>query len=225
VEQHNTRLSADSLVSIANEVFKDKKISRLIIEGDATHSVEARIGKKGKGLKVAYINPYTGKVLYKGSYNKQFFQQVRNLHRFLLLDKAGKIVTGISCSICLFLVCSGIILWWPANKKAIKQRFKIKWNASAKRLTWDLHTVSGFYLSFFLLVITLTGLVWSYDWVDNLIFTLADGKPQQESKIKNISISGNSGSGTFAEMEHIMEVLYPYPGTLSFTFPAKRILR
>lgn len=151
----SNRLSADELVQIAEQAFPKKKISRLIISSEPDQSAEVRAGKKGKAMQVAYINPYTGKILYKDSYQKQFFQQVKNLHRYLLLEKTGKIITGIACMICLFLVISGLILWWPANKNAIRQRFKIKWNASAKRLTWDLHAVSGFYISLILMVITL----------------------------------------------------------------------
>lgn len=215
------RLTADSLVSIANHVFPGKKLARLIIETEPDRSVEARIGGKGKAMKIAYINPYTGKVLYKGSYQQQFYQQVRNLHRYLLLDEAGKVVTGISCSICLFLTISGIILWWPANKKAIKQRYKIKWDASGKRLNWDLHAVTGFYLSIFLVVITLTGLVWSYDWVENLIFQIADGKVQKEAKVKNLVKLKKAETGIFQKMENEMERLYPYPGTLAFNILPK----
>lgn len=215
------RISADSLIVVANQIFPKKKVSRLIIDSAPDHSVEARIGKKGKDLKIAYINPYNGKVLYKGVYKQQFFQQVRDLHRYLLLNKAGKIITGISCFICLFSVISGLILWWPANKNAMKQRFKIKWNASGKRLNWDLHAVSGFYLSFFLLLITLTGLVWSYDWVENIIFQVADGHPQKEIKVKNNTKLKKAQKGIFEKMQSEMDSIYPYEGSLAFTLPAK----
>lgn len=219
VEPDSKRLSADELVKIAQETFPKKKVSRLIISDEVNHSAEVRDGKKGKAMQVAFVNPYNGKVLYKGFYQKQFFKQVTNLHRNLLLEKTGKIITGISCIICLFLVISGLVLWWPANKNAVKQRFKIKWNASGKRLTWDLHAVSGFYLSLFLLIITLTGLVWSYDWVDDMIFKLADGKPQKEIKVKNENSASDKQSGIYSKMENEMQHIYPYSGTLAFTFP------
>lgn len=216
------RLSADELVEIAQKEFPKKKVARLIITSEINQSVEVRVGKKGKAMQVAYIDPYSGKILYKGSYQKQFFQQVKNLHRYLLIDKIGKVITGIACVICLFLVISGLIIWWPANKNAIKQRFKIKWNASGKRLTWDLHAVSGFYISLLLMIITLTGLVWSYDWVENMIFKLADGKPQKEIKIKNITKLKEAESGVLSKIELEMQQIYPYEGTIAFTLPSKK---
>lgn len=217
------RLPVDSLVQVANTVFPGKKLSRLIIPAELNRSVEARIGEK-KGLQVAYLNPYTAKVLYKGKYDGQFFMQVKSLHRYLLLGPTGKIITGISCSICLFLTISGLILWWPANKNAIKQRFKIKWNAKGKRLNWDLHAVSGFYLSIFLLLITLTGFVWSYDWAENLIYKLADGKLEKEAKVKNEAKAKEAAAGVYQLMFKEMNGLYPYTGQVAFNMPAKPAL-
>ncbi|GAA4310299.1 PepSY-associated TM helix domain-containing protein [Mucilaginibacter gynuensis] len=224
VEVSGTRLPVDSLVQIANTAFPGKKAARLIIPETADRSVTARIGARGKGLKIAYINPYTGAILYKGPYEKEFFQQVRNLHRYLLMEETGKVITGISCSICLFLVISGIIIWWPANKKAIKQRFKIKWDASGKRLTWDLHSVSGFYISLFLLLITLTGFVWSYQWAEDLIYTLADGKQTKEAKVKNLEKLKVAKPGIYQGMLDQTNQIYTYTGTVAFNLPAKPAL-
>ncbi|NCD71849.1 PepSY-associated TM helix domain-containing protein [Mucilaginibacter agri] len=225
VKVSGTRIPVDSLVQIANSVFPDKKLSRLIIPQEAERSVEARIGAKGeKGIKVVYIDPYTGKVLGKGPYDKQFFQQVRSLHRYLLMGKQGKIVTGISCAICLFLVISGLIIWWPANKAAMKQRFKIKWNASGKRLTWDLHAVSGFYMSIVLLFITFTGFVWSYDWVEDMLFKVIDGKVEKAEKVKNKEKTKVVNDGVYQLMYNEINTIYPYNGSVAFAMPAKPAL-
>lgn len=221
----DTRIPVDSLVQIANSVFPDKKLSRIIIPQQAERSVEARIGTKGeKGIKVAYIDPYSGKVLGKGPYDKQFFQQVRSLHRYLLMGKTGKIVTGISCAICLFLVISGLIIWWPANKAAMKQRFKIKWNASGKRLTWDLHAVSGFYMSIVLLFITITGFVWSYDWVENMLFKVIDGKVEKAEKVKNKEKTKTFSPGVYQLMYNEINTIYSYNGSVAIAMPAKPTL-
>lgn len=219
------RLPVDSLLQIANTAFPGKKVNRLIIPHATDRSVEARIGTKGKGLKVAYINPYTGKIVFKGAYDKQFFRQVLSLHRYLLLGNTGKVITGIYCSICLFLVISGLIIWWPANKKALKQRFRIKWNASGKRLTWDLHAVSGFYMSIVLLAITSTGFVWSYDWADRLIFKLADGKTDKVAlKVTNKDKQKSTEPGVYQSAFDQINSLYTYPGSTAFTIPAKPTL-
>lgn len=217
------RLTPDSILVLAQAVYPKEKANRLEISPEANRSVEVRFGGRGEGkrLFVVFIDPYTGAVLSKGEYEKQFFQQVRSLHRYLLMGSTGKIITGISCTICFFLVISGLVIWWPANKNAMKQRFKIKWNGSGKRLTWDLHAVSGFYLSIFLFMITLTGLVWSYDSIEDLIYKLADGKVKQETKIKNLDKGKKSNPGVYESMLEQVNAIYPYEGKVAFAIPAK----
>jgi uncharacterized iron-regulated membrane protein len=224
VDPVGPRLSLDSVVTLAQNAYNGQKASRIIVHAEANRSVEVRVGTKGennKGVKLVYVNPYNGQILYKGIYNKKFFQQVRSLHRFLLLGDTGKIITGVSCAICFFLTISGLILWWPANKNAIKQRFKIKWNASGKRLNWDLHAVTGFYISIFLLVVTFTGLMMSYDWLEDTILKLADGKQAKEAKVKSPSKGKEIEAGIYQNILQQTNQIYGGDGFVGFAVPAK----
>jgi uncharacterized iron-regulated membrane protein len=224
VDAVGQRLPLDSVITLAQNTYDGQKASRVIVHAEANRSVEVRVGTKGennKGVKLVYVNPYNGQILYKGVYNKKFFQQVRSLHRFLLLGDTGKIITGISCAICFFLTISGLILWWPANKSAMKQRFKIKWNASGKRLNWDLHAVTGFYLSIFLLVITFTGLMMSYDWLEDTILKMADGKQAKEAKVKSPSKGKEVKAGIYQDILQQTSQIYTGDGFVAFVVPAK----
>jgi uncharacterized iron-regulated membrane protein len=73
------------------------------------------------------------------------------------------------------MLISGIVLWWPRNKAARKQRFSVKWDASPKRRTYDLHNVLGFYASTLALVLALSGLCISYEWLMDGVGALANG--------------------------------------------------
>lgn len=68
-------------------------------------------------------------------------------------------------------------MWWPKNlkKSNFDKSFKIKWGASFKRVNYDLHNVFGFYAMVFLLMISLTGLVWSYQWFSKSAYWLTSG--------------------------------------------------
>jgi uncharacterized iron-regulated membrane protein len=125
-----------------------------------------------------YIDPYTGKVLEVFNRRESFFNQVEMLHRFLLTGNGGigKTIVGISTFFFLFILITGIILWWPKNKKILKQRLKIKSDAGWKRLNHDLHLVTGFYSSLLLLIIVITGLVMSYNWINKGIFAITGSK-------------------------------------------------
>lgn len=143
--------------------------------------------KAGTSL-VVYLNPYTGKVIHTEQKSRKsgsdFFRFILNGHRQLWLPRQiGKQVVGAGVLTFVILLISGMILWWP--KKWIKsirdKSFKIKLNASFKRKNYDLHNVLGFYAMLFLLLISLTGLVYSYKWYSKSVYWLTSGgKPMKE---------------------------------------------
>jgi uncharacterized iron-regulated membrane protein len=179
VQPMQARHSVDEMAATVQARFPKYKLNYITVEPAANRTVLISM-RKGKGktadLMLAAVNPYTGEITKTVDEQNMFFEKVERLHRFLCLGDVGKVITGISCSIFVIMLITGMILWWP-NKKNKKQRFKIKWDASFKRLNWDLHAVSGFYINIFVLIIALIGLVWSYKWVDNLFFYAFDGKP------------------------------------------------
>lgn len=125
-----------------------------------------------------YINPYNGEVLFLENTKYEFFQVVLAIHMTLLLGNTlGHAVVGYSVIIFVLLLLSGIMLWWPKkwNKKNRENSFSIKWKAKFKRLNYDLHNVFGFYTFLLLLVISLTGLVFSFKWFDNTVQFVARG--------------------------------------------------
>jgi uncharacterized iron-regulated membrane protein len=104
--------------------------------------------------KTAYVNPFTGKVLALEDEKNGFFNIVKFIHwSFLLKSDWGTYIVGIPVLIFLIMLISGIILWWPKNKKARKQRFWFQWKniKSWRRKNYDLHSILGFYASFFAL--------------------------------------------------------------------------
>jgi uncharacterized iron-regulated membrane protein len=86
---------------------------------------------------------------------KTDFSDRKMIHwSFLLKQSWGTYVVGIPVLIFVFMLISGIILWWPKNKAARKQRFSFKWKnvKNWKRKNYDLHNVLGFYASVFALI-------------------------------------------------------------------------
>lgn len=137
-------------------------------------------------LQSAYVNPYTGQVTGILDNKYEFFQLVKSIHWDLLLGEAGRWVVGYSTLTFVLMLLSGLVLWWPKNKAARKQRFTIKWDASGKRLNYDLHNTLGFYVTLVSLVIALTGLTWSFDWVRKGVTYLATGHAE---------LAGHGGKG------------------------------
>jgi len=131
---------------------------------------------KGEEVYYAFLNPYTGQVLKVQNLKSDFFTIVQYLHMYLLLPPAiGKWVVDIAVITFVIMLISGIVLWWPRNKAARKQRFSVKWDASPKRRNYDLHNVFGFYASALALVLAFSGLCISYEWLMDGVGALANG--------------------------------------------------
>ncbi|MBH8567622.1 PepSY domain-containing protein [Microvirga sp. STS02] len=125
-------------------------------------------GKGGKGDGGGpriFINPYTAAITGELNPRDNFFKTVEQLHRGLVAGKIGKLVMGVSATVFLFILGTGLVLWWPTARKALTPRLKVKWGSGWKRLNHDFHISLGFYASVFLFIMALTGVGMSFDWV------------------------------------------------------------
>lgn len=130
-----------------------------------------------------YINPYDGKVIKTENTVLEFFQVVLSVHmRMIFGENVGHYVVGISVLVFVFMLLSGIVLWLPKkwNKAGRDKSFRVKWNASFKRVNYDLHNVMGFYAFLILLITALSGLVWIYDWMQSSVRFVANGGVNME---------------------------------------------
>ena len=129
---------------------------------------------------VVFVNPYSAEVAGHIDMKKDWITLTRFLHQNLLLSrKIGEEIVGAAALIMIFLALSGIYLWWPKNMRMLKQRVKIKWDASFKRVNWDIHSVGGFYTWIFVIFFAATGLTWSYSWWTDGIYRLLGNDPEE----------------------------------------------
>lgn len=139
--------------------------------------------QQGKPYNV-YFNPYTGAFLHKEDPDDDFFLFIEDLHMHLLLPEAiGKQVVGASTIVFIIMLITGIVLWWPKKRKDLKNRLKIKWDAKWRRVNYDWHNVTGFYVSLIALAVALTGLTFSYEWMHKAMYFAGNiGKDYPEEK-------------------------------------------
>lgn len=130
---------------------------------------------------IVFLNPYTGQVLKHKNMNDDFFRIVVDGHFYLWLPaEVGQVIVASATLIFLIMMVTGIILWWPKNKAAAKQRFSIKWSARWRRKNYDLHNVLGFYMAWAAIFIALTGLVWGFEWFAKSAYWITSGGQQME---------------------------------------------
>lgn len=215
------RLPVDSLLHNARQYNADIKITGLeVLPASPERTVLFR-GKRGEDTWHLAVDPYTGKVIRARNHTTGFFNVVLELHRYLLAGDVGKAITGVSCMIFAFMVLTGLILWWPKRRKYLKQRLQIKWKATGKRLNWDLHAVGGFYVHLVLLLMALTGLVWSYKWYNNALFWVFDGKGPKKNEVPANTVIQPVAAGYYEKIYQDANQRLAYKGRLSIAIPAK----
>lgn len=129
---------------------------------------------------LAFLNPHTGEVLKVKDMRSDFFYQVLQGHFYLWLPpKVGQPVVATATLVFVVLLVSGLVLWWPKNRAARKQRFSVKWQAPWKRRNYDLHNVLGFYATLVLLLLAFTGLVWGFQWFAKSVYWVTSGGKSQ----------------------------------------------
>ncbi|WP_205502382.1 PepSY-associated TM helix domain-containing protein [Rufibacter psychrotolerans] len=187
-------------------------------------------GGSGGGRGTTYlVDQYTGEV--KGTTEgpaSEFFHTVEGLHRTLMVKAEpgtlnwGKIVVGAATIIFVFIILSGLVIWFPKKLKNWKQGLKIKTSGNWKRLNHDLHNTLGFYSSFLLLIMALTGLCWSFEWYRDGASALLGDKifKQRAEKPLNSDPAGFAAQKpTLAEMIAIADGLLPYEGNYRISLP------
>lgn len=169
-------LSPADLIKAGRQQLPDSiKINGIRVSSDPKRTWQLVLpGKKA----AAFINPYTAEVT--GIDNGQgFFMQMMRLHRWLLDSykrdgsfSLGKVVVGYATLALAIILISGLVIWYPRNRKVLKNRLKIKTKAGWYRFFYDLHVSGGVYATLLLLVLTLTGLTWSFGWYRDAFYTV-----------------------------------------------------
>lgn len=171
-----------------------------------------------------YVNPFTGKIQKIENTTTEFFNVIVFLHWSLLLtNKIGQPIVGIAVIIFIISLITGLILWWPKNKSAAKQRFWFRWKDTTKwkRKNYDLHNILGYYVMLFALVIAFTGLVWSFKWFDNSVKWIANGGQTIEKKKEHFvsDLSKKKEQNTMDKILNTVQYSYPKAQNYTISFP------
>ena len=172
------KLPLEELSEIVSSTLPDSvKVTGINVFPEPNRTYQVNLSKPRKAS--LYVDPYTGEI--KGKYERlPFFSVMFKMHRWMMGSaKAqdgsiglGKLIVGISTIMFIFVLVSGAVIWWPRNKKVLKNHISIKFNKGWKRFWYDLHVAGGIYTLLLLLAMALTGLTWSFQWYRNGFYAL-----------------------------------------------------
>lgn len=134
--------------------------------------------------RTVYANPYTGEVLGEGAPGmRNFFHVVTDWHRWLGTESAGRatgrMITGVCNFAFLFIVVSGLYLWFPRTWKwpQFKNILWFRRGLPGKARDFNWHNVIGFWSLVPLFLIVLSGTVISFPWMGNLVYRIVGESP------------------------------------------------
>ena len=161
----------------------DVDVKGVVVSSSPDEAYKVNLSKPKKAA--VYVNQYTGEVIGKDE-RLPFFQTVFRLHRWLMDSDPGdgkvfwgRIIVGTSTLAFVVILISGLVIWWPRNRKMLKNRLQIVAKKGKNRFWHDLHVAGGFYALLLLLAMALTGLTWSFEWYRNGVYGMlgvGDGK-------------------------------------------------
>ncbi len=155
-------------------------LTELSVSRDGTVPVRAAFGRSTS----LYLHPWTGEILKPSApHLRDFFRSITAIHRWLSTSEAwrpaGKSITGAANLVFLFLILSGLYLWWPRllQWRAFRPVIWFRKKLTGKARDWNWHHVLGFWSAIPLTVIVASGVVISYPWASSLVFKLAGEAP------------------------------------------------
>jgi len=96
----------------------------------------------------------TGRELGRRGETEGLYNQLFELHSSLLLGDTGKAVLTVTAGLYLFLLLTGLVLWWP---RRWPPSLRVHWRAGVLRTSMDLHNVTGALLGLVIAVSVASG--------------------------------------------------------------------
>ena len=178
------------------ELPSDVDVKEIVVSDSRDEAYKVNLTKPKRSA--VYVNQYTGEITGKDE-RLPFFQTVFRLHRWLMDSKPGdgevfwgKMIVGTSTLAFVVILISGLVIWWPRNRKMLKNRLHIVVKKGKNRFWHDLHVAGGFYAMLLLLVMALTGLTWSFEWYRNGVYDMLGANSGKKTAV----VSGGKENAT-----------------------------
>jgi uncharacterized iron-regulated membrane protein len=180
------RISINEILAEFQAAKPNLKPAGITLQNDKNAAAIISLGRDGQ----IFVNPYNGEITGEGSRVwRGFFRVVEDLHRWLALPgdgrAVGKSLNDAANLLFLFLAITGVYIWFPRNwtRKHFAPIMWFRRTNSGKARDFNWHNTIGFWTSSVLIILTLTGVIMSYQWAGNLLYTLTgnDLPVQQQS--------------------------------------------
>ena len=136
------------------------------------------------------VDPYTGERLGAGAVGvRKAFRALISWHRWLGQEGEGRAVARAITGFCnlafLFIVISGLYLWWPKSWRwsSLRSVVLFRRGLAPRPRHFNWHNVIGFWTAVPLAVVVATGSFFSYSWPSSLVYWITgEERPERRSR-------------------------------------------
>lgn len=158
----------------------DVRITSVVQAADPSAPVEVRRSDRTSAL----LDPYTGEVRGERAEGvRAFFGWVTRVHRWFALEgdarSVARAVTGASNLAFLFLLVTGLWLWWPRRLtgRALRAVGLLRTGVRGRVRDYNWHHVFGFWSAIPLIVVVASATVFYYGWANDLAYRIVGDEP------------------------------------------------
>ena len=148
----------------------------------------------------AYVDPVSGDVTGDIDDDERPLEWLRNWHSNFNLGLTAGTLTELAASWVLVSLATGLYLWWPSSRAALRRTFRVRLAGLGKgggRRPWrNLHQTLGVVLTVALTLLVVTGLTWTEyagDWVDRAKDQFSAESPTLQTSLGEGEAAGGGG--------------------------------
>ncbi len=174
------RLPLDTLVARVRLAEPGAKVTGVTVKDDPSAPVAVGVDPR----RTIALDPYTGAVLPGRPGVRAFFATVERWHRSLatgpsVRDPLGVRLTGASNLAFLFLLLTGVFLWWPrrVSRRSLRAALVPTFRARGRARDWNWHHVLGAWTAPVMLLVVFSAAMISYAWPAALVIRAFGGEP------------------------------------------------
>lgn len=174
------RLPVERIVNLVRAAYPGEQVVHVRMPVRPVDTMKVALRRR----LLVFVNPYTGDILGARDPLTPLLVRIQQFHTGRVAGPTGRRVVGIATIIALFLVVSGLYLWW--QRKILKASPR----TSFKRFNFDLHNVLGFYSAIILCLTLASGIVMSFETTIEPQIKRLDATPAPEGRPQSTPVPG-----------------------------------
>ena len=168
--------SLDEQVAAAVLSQPSARLKSLEIRDDPADAARVQFIKSdGEALRV-FVKPDTLEILKTEPEKSRFTSIIHDLHGELLVGSYGAILVELAGVWAIIMILTGLYLWWPNPEDGFAGVVYPRLSVKGRTFLKDLHSVTGFWISFFALFFLISALPWTTLWGGGLKYLRSYGQ-------------------------------------------------